>query len=189
MLHVGGSPLHSLKAWSNNGRGKVKDFFGGEKRPNEGRRTHAQTPESFVSVMVLDGVFERHPNLRGAAIERLGHSWVPEMLRRLDWVPRIYGRVDERPLRTQALRAAHGADGLHALPPRRRSRTDRRLEQPTLPLLRRLPARRRRAGFLGKFERSVATTSLEFTEPDSSARTSFASDRKPGSETGQGHPG
>ena len=31
----------------------------------------------------LDGVFERHPDLRGAAIE-LGASWVPGMLRNLD---------------------------------------------------------------------------------------------------------
>ncbi|MGB0620403.1 MAG: amidohydrolase family protein [Myxococcota bacterium] len=95
VLHVGGSPLHSLKAWSNNGRGKVKDFFGGGEnvRTKDAALMH-QTPESFVSVMVLDGVFERHPNLRGAAVE-LGAGWVPEMLRRLDWVSRIYGRVDE----------------------------------------------------------------------------------------------
>ena len=44
-------------------------------------------------MMVLDGVLDRHPTLRGAAVE-LGAGWVPEMLRRLDWVSRIYGRVD-----------------------------------------------------------------------------------------------
>ena len=37
--------------------------------------------------MVLDGVFERHPSLRGGVIE-LGAGWVPAMLRRLDWVAR-----------------------------------------------------------------------------------------------------
>ena len=42
---------------------------------------------------VLDGVFDRHPNLKGAAVE-LGAGWVPEMVRRLDWVSKIYGRVD-----------------------------------------------------------------------------------------------
>ena len=53
-----------------------------------------ETPEMFLSVLLLDGVFERHPGLRGAAVE-LGAGWVPEMCRRLDWVTRIYGRSDE----------------------------------------------------------------------------------------------
>ncbi|MEM9175432.1 MAG: amidohydrolase family protein [Myxococcota bacterium] len=94
VLHVGGSPLHSLKAWSNNGRGKVRDFFGGGEnvRTKDAALMH-QTPEAFLSVLLLDGVFERHPDLRGAAVE-LGAGWVPEMLRRLDWVTSIYGRVD-----------------------------------------------------------------------------------------------
>ena len=45
-------------------------------------------------MMVFDGVFERHPLLRGAAGE-LGAGWVTEMLRRLDSISRIYSRVDE----------------------------------------------------------------------------------------------
>lgn len=53
-----------------------------------------QPPETFVSMMVMDGIFERHPNLRGAAVE-LGAGWVPEMLRRLDDITKIYSRVDE----------------------------------------------------------------------------------------------
>ena len=53
-----------------------------------------QPPETFISMLLLDGVFERHPKLRGAAVE-LGAGWVPEMVRRLDDVVRIYGRVDE----------------------------------------------------------------------------------------------
>ncbi len=53
-----------------------------------------QPPETFVSMLLLDGVFERNPNLRGAAVE-LGAAWVPEMLNRLDAICRIYSRVDE----------------------------------------------------------------------------------------------
>ena len=53
-----------------------------------------QPPETFISMLLFDGVFERHPGLRGAVVE-LGAGWVPEMLRRLDWVSEIYGRVDE----------------------------------------------------------------------------------------------
>jgi len=53
-----------------------------------------QAPEMFISMMVADGVFNRHPNLRGAVVE-LGAGWVPSLLRRLDDVARAYGKVDE----------------------------------------------------------------------------------------------
>lgn len=95
VLHVGGSPLQALKAWSNNGRAPVKDWMGGGEnvRTKDAALMH-QPPETFISMLLLDGVFERHPKLRGAAVE-LGAGWVPEMLTRLDWVAKIYGRVDE----------------------------------------------------------------------------------------------
>lgn len=95
VLHVGGSPLQALKSWSNNGRAAVKDWMGGGEnvRTKDAALLH-QPPETFISMLVLDGVFDRHPKLRGAAVE-LGAGWVPELLRRLDWVTRIYGRVDE----------------------------------------------------------------------------------------------
>jgi predicted TIM-barrel fold metal-dependent hydrolase len=53
-----------------------------------------QGPETFISMMVLDGVFERHPKLRGASVE-LGAGWVPEMLQRLDYVVKTWNRVDK----------------------------------------------------------------------------------------------
>ena len=95
LIHVGGAPLQALKEWSNNGRAAVKDWMGGGEnvRTKDAAVMH-QPPETFVSMMVLDGVFDRNPKLRGAAVE-LGAGWVPEMLKRLDWVSKIYGRVDE----------------------------------------------------------------------------------------------
>jgi predicted TIM-barrel fold metal-dependent hydrolase len=95
VIHVGGSPLQALKSWSNNGRGAVKDWIGGGEnvRTKDAAVMH-QPPETFISMLLLDGVFDRHPNLRGAAVE-LGAGWVPELLKRLDWVSKIYGRVDE----------------------------------------------------------------------------------------------
>jgi len=95
VLHVGGAPLQSLKAWSNTGRGAVRDWMGGGEnvRTKDAALMH-QLPETFISMLVMDGVLDRHPRLRGAAVE-LGAGWVPEMLRRLDWVTKIYGRVDE----------------------------------------------------------------------------------------------
>ena len=53
-----------------------------------------QAPEMFLSMLIMDGVLHRHPKLRGAAVE-LGAGWVPEMLRRLDAVAKVYSRVDE----------------------------------------------------------------------------------------------
>ena len=95
LIHVGGAPLQALKEWSNNGRAAVKDWMGGGEnvRTKDAAVMH-QPPETFISMMVLDGVFYRNPKLRGAAVE-LGAGWVPEMLKRLDWVSKIYGRVDE----------------------------------------------------------------------------------------------
>jgi len=94
VLHVGGSPLQALKSWSNNGRAAVKDWMGGGEnvRTKDAAVMH-QPPETFISMLLLDGVFDRHPKLRGAAVE-LGAGWVPELVKRLDWVAKIYGRVD-----------------------------------------------------------------------------------------------
>lgn len=95
VLHVGGSPLQALKSWSNNGRKAVKDWMGGGEnvRSKDAVLLH-QVPETFVSMMVMDGIFDRHPKLRGAVVE-LGAGWVPEMLHRLDDITKIYSRVDE----------------------------------------------------------------------------------------------
>ena len=95
VLHVGGAPLQALKSWSNNGRAPVKDWMGGGEnvRTKDAALMH-QPPETFLSMLILDGVLDRHPKLRGAVVE-LGAGWVPEMVRRLDWVAKIYGRVDE----------------------------------------------------------------------------------------------
>ena len=95
LLHVGGAPLQVLNPWSNNGRAATKDWMGGGEnvRTKDAAVLHQPT-EMFISMLVLDGVLNRFPNLKGAAVE-LGAGWVPELLRRLDWVSRIYGKVDE----------------------------------------------------------------------------------------------
>jgi uncharacterized protein len=94
LLHVGGAPLQSAKAWMNNGRPPTKDWLGGGEnlRTKDVSLLH-QGPETFISMLVLDGVLNRHPNLRGGVIE-LGAGWVPELLRRLDWVVQHWSRND-----------------------------------------------------------------------------------------------
>ncbi|MFL2698301.1 MAG: amidohydrolase family protein [Gammaproteobacteria bacterium] len=95
LMHVGGSPLQLDKSWSNNGKPPSKDWMGGGEnvRAKDMVVMH-QGPEIFVSMMVLDGVFERHPKLKGASVE-LGAAWVPEMISRLDYVAKTWSRVDK----------------------------------------------------------------------------------------------
>ena len=95
LLHVGGSPLQLAPEWTNNGKPPVKDWMGGGEnlRTKDVAVLH-QGPETFVSMMVVEGVFERFPRLRGACIE-LGAGWVPSLLTRLDWVVRQWSKTDE----------------------------------------------------------------------------------------------
>jgi predicted TIM-barrel fold metal-dependent hydrolase len=94
VLHVGGAPLQLARAWMNNGRAPTKDWMGGGEnlRTKDIALLH-EGPEQFLTMLVLDGVLERHPALRGACVE-LGAGWVPELLRRLDWVVKIWSRTD-----------------------------------------------------------------------------------------------
>ncbi|MFT6762074.1 MAG: putative TIM-barrel fold metal-dependent hydrolase [Candidatus Aldehydirespiratoraceae bacterium] len=95
LLHVGGAPLQLDPVWSNTGRDPVRDWMGGgENVRSKDMAVMHQGPETFLSVMLMDGIFERFPKLRGASVE-LGAGWVPSMLERLDWVVRSWGRVDQ----------------------------------------------------------------------------------------------
>ena len=57
VLHVGGAPLQVSKAWGNNGRAPVKDWLGGGEnvRTKDAAVLH-QTPEMFLSVLLMDDV-------------------------------------------------------------------------------------------------------------------------------------
>ena len=96
VFHVGGNPLQLKPEWSNNGRGVTRDWMGGGEnvRARDAAVLH-QGIETFVSMMVLDGVLEEFPRLKMASVE-LGAGWVPEMLVRLDQIHKAYSRVDER---------------------------------------------------------------------------------------------
>ena len=49
--------------------------------------------ERFLSVLILDGVLDRFPSLRGGCIE-LGAGWVPAMRRRLDHIVDIWSKPE-----------------------------------------------------------------------------------------------
>lgn len=94
MLHVGAASPVLPAAYHNNGRPRPVDWLGG------GENLRAKdffalsfAPQNFLSAMVLDGVFDRFPKLRGGVIE-LGAGWVPDFLRRLDQAWKGWRKTD-----------------------------------------------------------------------------------------------
>ncbi|MFN0028203.1 MAG: amidohydrolase family protein [Acidimicrobiales bacterium] len=94
LLHVGGQNIQIRNAYMNTGRPTPTDWLGGAENVRSKDLTVLhQSSEEFLSVMVLDGVLERHRDLRGAAVE-LGATWVPGMIRRLDHAAEIWARSE-----------------------------------------------------------------------------------------------
>jgi predicted TIM-barrel fold metal-dependent hydrolase len=94
MLHVGGGGRSLRPAFHENGRPPVTDFLGGGEniRSKDFMCLH-NPPEIFLSCMVLDGMFETFPNLRGGCIEQ-GAMWVVPWLRRLDLAQQGFRRSE-----------------------------------------------------------------------------------------------
>jgi predicted TIM-barrel fold metal-dependent hydrolase len=99
VLHVGSSGFSIGEPWLDDGvsapvpAGSRPEVIG-----SKDLLVIYQPIERFLSVLVLDGVLERHPGLRGGAIE-VGAGWVPDMLRRLDHAVAIWGKSEPK-LRT-----------------------------------------------------------------------------------------
>ena len=94
ILHVGSAELSIPDPWMNDGRPERRSARGGAEVIGAKDLTvihHAA--HRFISVLVLDGVLERHPGLRGGVIE-LGAGWVPDMIRRLDHAAAIWSRSE-----------------------------------------------------------------------------------------------
>jgi predicted TIM-barrel fold metal-dependent hydrolase len=94
LLHVGGRPLQIDPRWMNTGRPVPTDWLGGGEnvRGKDMIALHHDA-ETFIGSLVLDGVLQRHPKLRGGVIE-LGAGWVPSLLRRLDWIADIWRKSE-----------------------------------------------------------------------------------------------
>lgn len=101
-LHIGGGKLLEPR-YHNNGRPLPEDWLGGGEnlRSKDFPVVH-HSPERFLTCLTLDGVFDRHPDLRCGVIE-LGASWVPGMLRNLDFAAQHLGRKEPM-IRSLALR-------------------------------------------------------------------------------------
>lgn len=94
MLHVGAAAPSLQPAYHANGHPRPKDWLGG------GENLRAKdffalsfAAQNFLNALALDGVFDRHPALRGGVIE-LGAGWAPDMLRRMDQAWKGWRKTD-----------------------------------------------------------------------------------------------
>lgn len=94
VLHIGAGKNSISKGWHNNGRPRPVDLHGGgENLRGKDLPSVHHAAETFLTTMVLDGVFERFPDLRCGVIE-MGASWAPSLLSRLDYAARSFARTE-----------------------------------------------------------------------------------------------
>jgi uncharacterized protein len=118
VLHVGSAPLSIDAEWTDDG-----DAADGGPPPepraeiigSKDLMVVYQPFERFLSTLVLDGVLERFPLLRGGAIE-VGAGWVPDMIRRLDHAVTIWSRSERRLADFQRLPSEQAGEQLRFTP-------------------------------------------------------------------------
>ena len=95
LFHVGGE--HKMNTdYHNTGGEQVLDFHGGAE--NFTSTSYMAIPLSLwqtLSVLIVDGVFDRHENLKFGAIE-LGAGWVPSWMRFMDSGAEAFMKGEER---------------------------------------------------------------------------------------------
>jgi predicted TIM-barrel fold metal-dependent hydrolase len=97
VLHVGGGGRLLDPAFHNNDMPVTDHLGGGENIRSKDYLAIHHSPEVFLGSLILDGLFDRHPQLRGGCIEQ-GAGWVVSWLRHLDYAQRAFRRTEE-PLR------------------------------------------------------------------------------------------
>jgi uncharacterized protein len=94
MLHIGGGGRPLRRAFHNNGKPATTDFLGGgENIRSKDYMVLQHPPETFLAMMVLDGVLEAFPRLKGGCIEQ-GALWVVPWLMRLDIAQRTFQKTE-----------------------------------------------------------------------------------------------
>jgi uncharacterized protein len=94
ILHVGSAPLSIDPPWMNDGfPDRVTARGGAEVIGSKDLTVIHHAAQRFISALVLDGVLERFPALRGGVIE-IGAGWAPDMIRRLDHAAAIWARSE-----------------------------------------------------------------------------------------------
>jgi predicted TIM-barrel fold metal-dependent hydrolase len=100
VLHVGGGGRLLDPAFHDNGMPVPDHLGGGENVRSKDALAIHHSPAVFLGTLVLDGLFDRFPALRGGCIEQ-GAGWVVSWLHQLDHVARSFRRTEE-PLRRLA---------------------------------------------------------------------------------------
>ena len=115
VLHVGSGPLPIGEAWMDDGAPAAERPSGAEIIGAKDFAVVHHPVERFLDVLVLDGVLERHPTLRGGAIE-MGAGWAPGMLARLDHAVSIWQRSEPRLATFTRLPSEQAAEQLRFTP-------------------------------------------------------------------------
>jgi predicted TIM-barrel fold metal-dependent hydrolase len=100
VLHVGGGGRLLDRAFHNNDMPVTDHLGGGENIRSKDFLAIYHSPALFLGTLILDGLFDRFPNLRGGCIEQ-GAGWVVSWMHQLDYAQRAFRRTEE-PLRRLA---------------------------------------------------------------------------------------
>ncbi len=96
VMHIGGGKSSVSKGWHDNGLPRPVDLHGGgENLRGKDLPSVHHAAETWLSVMILDGVFDRFPGLRCGVIE-MGASWAPSLMSRLDYAAKSFSRTEPR---------------------------------------------------------------------------------------------
>jgi predicted TIM-barrel fold metal-dependent hydrolase len=98
--HVGGGGRLLDRAFHNNGMPVTDHLGGGENIRSKDFLAINHSPSLFLGVLILDGIFDRFPELRGGVIEE-GASWVVSWRHQLDYAKRAFRRTEEPLTRLQ----------------------------------------------------------------------------------------
>ena len=100
VLHVGGGGRLLDRAFHNNAMPVTDHLGGGENIRSKDYLAIYHSPALFLGSLILDGLFDRFPRLRGGCIEQ-GAGWVVSWMHHLDYAQRAFRRTEE-PLRRLA---------------------------------------------------------------------------------------
>jgi predicted TIM-barrel fold metal-dependent hydrolase len=98
--HVGGGGRLLDRAFHNNDMPVTDHLGGGENIRSKDFLAIHHSPSLFLGVLILDGMFDRFPELRGGAIEE-GAGWVVSWMHELDYAQRAFRRTEEPLTRLQ----------------------------------------------------------------------------------------
>jgi predicted TIM-barrel fold metal-dependent hydrolase len=91
-VHVAANGDYRAVSSSFRNNGKAELALGGDAPAGElGVMTIGNSAQLFLASLIFDGVFERHPNLRGISMEH-GAFWLPSWLHSLDFTARMFKR-------------------------------------------------------------------------------------------------